>query len=162
MDRLVKGLDLITGKNIVNRYFTCYNQKRFEKQVRMTNIKNIIGEQCFMNEQNKKTSAVPFVLSLISFIFSFLALINAMILIYIVSFDTQGGTATALNGQAVAAISGLILTIGGTWGFSIIGGLMGVVMAIVDGSTKRTNIIWMPIVAIVVSLISILVSIIAL
>ena len=39
---------------------------------------------------------------------------------------------------------------------------MGVVMAIVDGSTKRTNIIWMPIVAIVVSLISILVSIIAL
>lgn len=112
-----------------------------------------------MNEQNKKTSAAPFVLSLISFILSLLALINAMILTYIVSFGDQGGTATAVNGQEVAALSGLILTVGGTWGFSIIGGLMGVVMTIVDSTTRRMNIIWMPIVAIVVSVISILISV---
>ena len=116
-----------------------------------------------MVQKDNKPSAVPTVFSVISLVLSALAFICAILLYIIVNVvPKQGGTATALTGRAVLTVSGMVIFIAGAWGFGLIGGLAGFIMTIVDAATKRTKILWIPICAIVLGVISIVVCCIAL
>ena len=112
-----------------------------------------------MSQQISKPSAVPTVLSVIAFVISILALICAIALIIISKVGPEsGGTATALTNRAVFTVSGMIFFTGFTWLFAMLGGLAGFIMTIVDIAMKRTGILWMPIVATLTGIISIILS----
>ena len=112
-----------------------------------------------MDNQEKRQSAVPTVFSVISLVFSALALICAILLIIISNVGPErGGTATALTNRAVLTVSGMIFFVGFTWIFAMIGGFMGLVMTIVDAVVKRVRIIWIPILAIVLGVTSVILS----
>lgn len=112
-----------------------------------------------MNQQEKRPSAVPVVFSVIALVFSAFALICAIILIIISAVGPEsGGSATALTNRAVLTVSGMIFFTGFTWMFAMIGGLMGFVMTIVDIIVKRTKIIWIPVLALILSITSTILS----
>ena len=112
-----------------------------------------------MDQQEKKPSAVPVVFSVIALVFSTLALIFAIVLIIIsVVGPESGGSATALTNRAVLTVSGMIFFTGFTWVFAMIGGFVGFIMLIVDIIVKRIKIIWIPIVAMVLSVTSMILS----
>ena len=112
-----------------------------------------------MNQQEKKPSAGPVVFSVIALAFSALALICAIVLIIISGVGPEsGGSATALTNRAVLTVSGMIFFTGFTWIFAMIGGFMGFIMIIVDIVVKRVKIIWIPIVAVVLGVTSMILS----
>ena len=112
-----------------------------------------------MDQQEKKPSAVPVVFSAIALTASVLALICAVLLIVVSAVGPEsGGTATALTNRAVLTVSGMIFFTGFTWVFAIVGGLMGFIMLIVDIVVKRVKIIWIPILAMVLGVISVILS----
>ena len=112
-----------------------------------------------MSQQEKRPSAVPVIFSVIALAFSALALICAIVLIIISSVGPErGGSATALTNRAVLTVSGMIFFTGFTWIFAMIGGLMGFVMTIVDIVVKRVKIIWIPVLAMVLGITSIILS----
>ena len=112
-----------------------------------------------MDQQEKKPSAVPVVFSAIALTVSVLALICAVLLIVVSTVGPEsGGTATALTNRAVLTVSGMIFFTGFTWVFAMIGGLMGFIMLIVDIVVKRVKIIWIPILAMVLGVISMILS----
>ena len=99
---------------------------------------------------------VPTVISIISLVFSTLAIICAILLLLVVNVGPKsGGTSTALTNEAVLTVSGMIILIAGTWGFAIIGGLMGFIMTIIDIAIKRIRILWMPVLAMVMGIVGI-------
>ncbi len=112
-----------------------------------------------MDQQEKKPSAVPVVFSAIALTASVLALICAILLIIVSAVGPEsGGSATALTNRAVLTVSGMIFFTGFTWVFAMIGGFVGFIMLIVDIIVKRIKIIWIPIVAMVLSVTSIILS----
>ena len=112
-----------------------------------------------MDQQEKRPSAVPVVFSVIALVFSVLAIICAVILIIISNVGPEsGGTATALTNRAVLTVSGMIFFAGFTWLFAMAGGLMGFVMIIVDIIVKRVKIIWIPVLAVILGIISVILS----
>ena len=112
-----------------------------------------------MDQQEKKPSAVPVVFSAIALTASVLALICAVLLIVVSAVGPEsGGTATALTNRAVLTVSGLIFFTGFTWVFAMVGGLMGFIMLIVDIVVKRVKIIWIPILAMVLGVTSMILS----
>ena len=112
-----------------------------------------------MNQQEKRPSAGPVIFSVIALAFSALALICAIVLIIISAVGPEsGGSATALTNRAVLTVSGMIFFTGFTWIFAMIGGLMGFVMTIVDIIVKRVKIIWIPVLAMVLGITSIILS----
>ena len=112
-----------------------------------------------MDQQEKKPSAVPVVFSAIALTASVLALICAVLLIVVSAVGPEsGGTATALTNRAVLTVSGMIYFTGFTWVFAMVGGLMGFIMLIVDIVVKRVKIIWIPILAMVLGVISVILS----
>lgn len=112
-----------------------------------------------MDQQEKKPSAVPVVFSSIALTASVLALICAVLLIVVSAVGPEsGGTATALTDRAVLTVSGMIFFTGFTWVFAMVGGLMGFIMLIVDIIVKRVKIIWIPILAMVLGVISVILS----
>ena len=112
-----------------------------------------------MDQQEKKPSAVPVVFSAIALTASVLALICAVLLIVVSAVGPEsGGTATALTNRAVLTVSGMIFFTGFTWVFAMIGGLMGFIMLIVDIVVKRVKIIWIPILAMVLGITSVIMS----
>jgi hypothetical protein len=52
----------------------------------------------------------------------------------------------------------MIFFTAGVWIFGIIGSLLGFIMTIVDIVAKRTRILWMPITAVVLAIVSIVLS----
>ncbi len=112
-----------------------------------------------MNQQGKKPSAVPVVFSVIALVFSALALICVIVLIIVsVVGPESGGSATALTNRAVLTVSGMIFFTAFTWIFAMIGGLIGLVMTIVDIIVKRVKIIWIPVSAVVLGVTSMILS----
>ena len=114
-------------------------------------------EDRIMNET--KPSSAPTVCSVIALVASVLAFINALILVLISVFGPESGSATALTNRAVFFVSGMVLFTAGTWIFGILGGFAGFVMLIVDLAIKRGAILWMPIVSMILSTISIIMSV---
>ena len=113
----------------------------------------------FMVQQAQKPSAVPTVFSVISMSFSALAFIFSIVLLIIAKIGPEsGGTATAPTNRAVFTVAGMIFFTGFVWIFAMIGGFAGFIMTIVDIATKRTMILWIPVSAMVLSVISILMS----
>ena len=112
-----------------------------------------------MNQQEKRPSAGPMIISVIALVFSALALICAIVLIIISAVGPEsGGSATALTNRTVLTVSGMIFFTGFTWIFAMSGGLMGFVMTIVDIIVKRAKIIWIPVLAMVLGITSIILS----
>ena len=112
-----------------------------------------------MNQQEKRPSAGPVIFSVIALVFSALALICAIVLIIISAVGPEsGGSATALTNRAVLTVSGMIFFTGFTWIFAMIGALLGFVMTIVDIVVKRVKIIWIPALAMVLGITSIILS----
>ena len=112
-----------------------------------------------MDQQEKRPSKVPVVFSVIALVFSVLALIFAILLIVVSAVGPErGGSATALTNRAVLTVSGMIFFTGFTWLFAMIGGLIGFVMTIVDIIVKRVKIIWIPVLAMVLGIISMILS----
>ena len=112
-----------------------------------------------MNQQGQKSSAVPVLFSVMALVFSALALICAIVLIIISEVGPEsGGSATALTSRAVLTVSGMIFFTGFTWIFAMIGGFMGFVMTIVDIIVKRVKIIWIPALAMILGITSIILS----
>ncbi len=115
-----------------------------------------------MNQSASTTSIVPTVISVIALVVSGLALICVVLLLIISKTGTgQGGSATAITNSAALSVTGMVFFTAFTWIFAILGGLIGLIMLIIDIAVKRANILWMPISAIVVGVISILLSILA-
>ena len=115
-----------------------------------------------MNQSASTTSIVPTVISVIALVASGLALICVVLLLIISKTGTgQGGSATAITNSAALSVTGMVFFTAFTWIFAILGGLIGLIMLIIDIAVKRANILWMPISAIVVGVISILLSILA-
>ena len=112
-----------------------------------------------MDQQEKRPSAVPVVFSVIALVLSALALICSILLIIISAVGPErGGTATALTNRAVLTVSGMIFFTGFAWMFAMIGGFMGFVMTIVDIIVKRVKIIWIPVLAMVLGIASMILS----
>ena len=112
-----------------------------------------------MSQQEKRPSAGPVVFSVIALAFSALALICAIILIIVSAIGPEsGGSATALTKRAVLTVSGMIFFTGFTWIFALIGALMGFVMTIADIAVKRVKVIWIPVLAMVLGITSIILS----
>ncbi len=112
-----------------------------------------------MSQQEKRPSAGPVVFSVIALAFSVLALICAIILIIVSAIGPEsGGSATALTNRAVLTVSGMIFFTGFTWIFALIGTLIGFVMTIVDIAVKRVKVIWIPVLAMVLGITSIILS----
>lgn len=115
-----------------------------------------------MNQSASTTSTVPNVISGIALVVSCIALICVVLLLIISKAGTgQGGSATAITNSAALSVTGMVFFTAFTWIFAILGGLTGLIMLIIDIAVKRANIVWMPISAIVVGVISILLSILA-
>ena len=115
-----------------------------------------------MNQSASTTSIVPTVISVIALVVSGLALICVVLLLIISKTGTgQGGSATAITNSAALSVTGMVFFTAFTWIFAILGGLIGLIMLIIDIAVKRANNLWMPISAIVVGVISILLSILA-
>lgn len=115
-----------------------------------------------MNQSASTTSIVPTVISVIALVVSGLALICVVLLLIISKTGTgQGGSATAITNSAALSVTGMVFFTAFTWIFAILGGLTGLIMLIIDIVVKRANIVWIPISAIVVGVISILLSILA-
>lgn len=115
-----------------------------------------------MNQSASTTSTAPNVISVIALVVSGIALICVVLLLIISKTGTgQGGSATAITNSAALSVTGMVFFAAFTWIFAILGGLIGLIMLIIDIVVKRTNILWMPISAIVVGVISILLSILA-
>ncbi|MCR5673005.1 MAG: hypothetical protein K6F87_04755 [Lachnospiraceae bacterium] len=110
-----------------------------------------------MNQQIKKPSAAPTVLSVIALAFSALALLCVMSLVIVTKVGPESGSATALTWRAVFTVGGMIFFIGFTWILGIMGILAGLVMMIVDIATARKKILWIPILAVVVAIVSIVI-----
>ena len=115
-----------------------------------------------MNQSASTTSTAPNVISVIALVVSGIALICVVLLLIISKTGTgQGGSATAITNSAALSVTGMVFFTAFTWIFAILGGLIGLIMLIIDIAVKRANILWMPISAIVVGVISILLSILA-
>lgn len=115
-----------------------------------------------MNQSAGTTSIVPTVISVIALVVSGLALICVVLLLIVSKAGTgQGGSATAITNSAALSVTGMVFFTAFTWIFAILGGLIGLIMLIIDIAVKRANILWMPISAILLGVISILLSILA-
>ena len=112
-----------------------------------------------MDQQEKRPSVVPVVFSVIALASSGLALICAILLIVVSAVGPEkGGSATALTNRAVLTVSGMIFFTGFTWMFATIGGFTGFIMTIVDIIVKRVRIIWIPVLAVVIGITSMILS----
>ena len=115
-----------------------------------------------MNQSASTTSIVPTVISVIALVASVIAFVCVILLLIVSKAGTgQGGSATAITNSVALSVTGMVFFAAFTWIFAILGGLTGLIMLIIDIAVKRANILWMPISAIVVGVISILLSILA-
>ena len=115
-----------------------------------------------MNQSASTTSTAPNVISVIALVVSGIALVCAILLLIVSKVGTgQGGSATAITNSAALSVTGMVFFAAFTWIFAILGGLIGLIMLIIDIVVKRANIVWIPISAIVVGVISILLSLLA-
>ena len=115
-----------------------------------------------MNQSAGTTSIVPTVISVIALVASVIAFVCVILLLIVSKAGTgQGGSATAITNSAALSVTGMVFFTAFTWIFAILGVLIGLIMLIIDIAVKRANILWVPISAIVVGVISILLSILA-
>lgn len=115
-----------------------------------------------MDQSLKKKSIVPTIVSAIALVNSGIALVCVFLLLIISKAGTgQGGTATAVTNSAALSVAGMIFFTAFTWIFAILGGLIGFIMLTIDIVVKRANIVWIPVSAIVLGVISMLLSILA-
>ena len=115
-----------------------------------------------VNQSGRTSSGVPTVFSVIALVVSAMALICMLLLLVISKAGTgQEGTATAITNSAALSVTGMIFFTAFTWIFAILGGMIGLAMLIIDIVVKKANILWMPISAIVLGVISILLSLLA-
>ena len=115
-----------------------------------------------VNQSVKTTSMVPTVVSVIALVVSGIALVCVLLLLIISKTGTgQGGSATAITNSAALSLAGMVFFTAFTWIFALLGGLVGLIMFVIDIAVKRTYILWMPILAIVLVVTSMLLSILA-
>lgn len=115
-----------------------------------------------VNQSVKTTSMVPTVVSVIALVVSGIALVCMLLLLIMSKAGTgQGGSATAITNSAALSVAGMVFFTAFTWIFAILGGLIGLIMFVIDIAVKRGNILWMPILAIVLGVTSMLLSILA-
>ena len=115
-----------------------------------------------MNQSAGTTLIVPTVISVIALVASVIAFVCVILLLIVSKAGTgQGGSATAITNSAALSVAGMVFFTAFTWIFAILGGFIGLIMLIIDIAVKRANNLWMPISAIVVGVISILLSILA-
>lgn len=115
-----------------------------------------------VNQSVRSTSIVPTVVSVIALVVSGIALVCVLLLLIISKVRTgQGGSATAITNSAAMSVVGMVFFTAFTWIFAILGGFIGLIMLVVDIAVKRGSILWMPITAIVLGVISMLLSILA-
>ena len=112
-----------------------------------------------VNQSGRTSSVVPTVFSVIALVVSVMALICVLLLLIISKAGTgQGGTATAITNSAALSVTGMIFFTAFTWIFAILGGMIGLAMLIIDIVVKKASTLWMPISAIVLGVISLLLS----
>lgn len=115
-----------------------------------------------MNQSSSTTSIVPTVISVIALVASVIAFVCVILLLIVSKAGTgQGGSAMAITNSAALSVTGMVFFTAFTWIFAILGGLIGLIVLIIDIAVKRANILWMSISAIAVGVISILLSILA-
>ena len=115
-----------------------------------------------VNRSVRTTSIVPTVISVIALVVSGIALVCVLLLLIISKAGTgQGESATAITNSAALSLAGMVFFTAFTWIFALLGGLVGLIMFVIDIAVKRTNILWMPISAIVLGVTSMLLSILA-
>ena len=111
-------------------------------------------------EQNQ--SNAPKVISKISMITSVIGFICAIMLFRIGgSMSGSPGSATAVTGSVAIMVTGIVFLSAGTWVFSLIGTVSGFIMLIVNLVTKRTDIVWIPVTAVILGVVSLIISVIA-
>ncbi|MCR5687256.1 MAG: hypothetical protein K6G58_04480 [Lachnospiraceae bacterium] len=115
-----------------------------------------------VNRSGRSASPALTVFSVIALAVSVLALICVLLLLVISKAGTgQGGTATAVSNSVALSVTGMIFFTAFTWIFAISGGMAGFIMLITDIAAKRADIVWMPILAVVLGIVSILLSLLA-
>lgn len=112
-----------------------------------------------VNQSVRTTSVVPAAVSIIALVTSVMALI-CMIFSLIISKagNGQGGTATAITNSAALSVIGMILFTAFAWIFAVLGEIIGFIMLTADIVMKRTDILWMPVAAMVLGVISMVIS----
>ena len=94
----------------------------------------------------EKPSAVPKILSVITLIISAISLISAIALMILIHIKVAGGDTAGF--QMAAFIAGIGIFMIGSLLLALIGGIAGIIMTIVTFVTRRTGIVWMPIVSV--------------
>ena len=103
--------------------------------------------------EQKKTSSVFRVVSIISLVISGLGILSlVMIGVMLIYAGSGGGSATAITNEAVLGIAGMLLFVACAWIFGAIGGLMGIVMTIIGLVKRYFRIIWIPILSVVLGM----------
>ena len=108
-----------------------------------------------MEQEIKKTPVAATVFSIISLVLSVGSMLCALWIFYMVNFMPKSGNADSLTWGTVGFVSGMVLFIAATWGGGLIGGFIGLIMLIISLVKKIYNIIWMPILAIILGTVAI-------
>ena len=99
--------------------------------------------------QPEKKSSAPKIVSIIALVFSSIALISGAVSPL---FLANPSGSVHLTNQAVLEISGFIVSSLFGFSFSLIGVVLGMIGAIMALTKKKSEIIWMPVLAIILGL----------
>ena len=99
--------------------------------------------------EEKKTSKGCLIASIISLVITGLEILSGLFIFFSLIFAGTGPGSTAITNEAVVGIMGMMFFIAAVMITSAVGGLMGLIVAIIDLVKKQYKLIWMPIISLV-------------
>ena len=115
-----------------------------------------------MEQEVKRAPVAATVFLIISLVLSAGSMLCALWLFYMVNYMPKSGNGDSLTWGTVGFVSGMVLLIAATWGGGLIGGFIGLIMLIISLVKNIYNIIWMPILAIILGTVAIFICCVAL
>ena len=102
--------------------------------------------------EEKKTSKGCLIASIISLVLTGLELLSGFLIVLCLGFAGTGPGSTAVTNEFVLGFAGMLFFMAGAMIISAIGGLTGIVVAIIDLVKKQYKLIWMPIISVVLGI----------
>lgn len=102
--------------------------------------------------EKKKTSKGCLIASVISLVVTGLELLSVFFIILCVLYSCSGTSASAITNEFAYGFVGVLFFIAVTMIISAIGGLTGLIVAIVDLVKKQYKLIWMPIISVLLGI----------
>lgn len=102
--------------------------------------------------EEKKTSKGCLIASIVSLVITGLEILSGIMVFFSLVFAGTGSSHTAVTNEAVIGLTGMVLFIAGFLIIGAIGGLTGLVVAIIDLAKKQFKLVWMPVISVVLGI----------